>query len=166
MLDIARERCPETTFHHADMERFELDRCVDVVTCLFGSIGYTRTAQRMAQAIGRLALHLNTDGLLILEPWLTPEAYRPGEITADFIDLPELKACRMYLAELEQDASRFDIEYLVADRDGTRRFSETHLLGLIRHDAYCNACQDAGLTIVLDDGNLFGYGLIAAVRSA
>ena len=40
MLEAARARCPGVVFHQADMRTFALGRRFDVVTCLFGSIGY------------------------------------------------------------------------------------------------------------------------------
>jgi hypothetical protein len=164
MLEIAGRKCPGVALHEGDMTRFDLARRFDVITCLFGSIGYAGTPATLRSTVERMTGHLTGQGLLILEPWLTPDAYRPGQITADFVDQPELKACRMYVARLEERQSRFDIDYLVADPAGTHRFTETHVLGLFEHREYLDAFQQAGLEVVLDDGDLFGYGLIAGVR--
>jgi len=164
MLEIARRKCPNLVFHEGDMTRFDLGRRFDAVTCLFGSIGYTQDTQGLRSTIRTMSQHLNANGILMLEPWLTPSAYRPDEITADFIDERDLKACRMYVARLDEGLSRFDIDYLVADPSGIHRFTEAHALGLFEHQEYLDAFEHSGLEVVLDDGNLFGYGLIVGVR--
>ena len=43
MLDIARVRNPNVTFHQADMIDFDLGKKYDVITCLFSAIGYAKT---------------------------------------------------------------------------------------------------------------------------
>jgi ubiquinone/menaquinone biosynthesis C-methylase UbiE len=44
-VDIASKRCPDGSFQVVDMTQFDLGQTFDVVTCLFGSIGYVRTAE-------------------------------------------------------------------------------------------------------------------------
>ena len=72
LLEIARQRNPDVVFHQADMMDFDLGRRCDVVTCLFSSIGYVKTLDNLARAVGCMAYHLVPDGLLIIEPWFTP----------------------------------------------------------------------------------------------
>jgi ubiquinone/menaquinone biosynthesis C-methylase UbiE len=40
LLEIAKARNPELTFHLGDMMALDLGRPYDVILCLFGSIGY------------------------------------------------------------------------------------------------------------------------------
>jgi ubiquinone/menaquinone biosynthesis C-methylase UbiE len=164
MLDIAREKCPGLIFHQGDLLEFDLGRQFDVVMCMFGSIGYSGTVARMNDAIMRLTRHVRTGGLLIVEPWLTPEAYVPGKITADFIDEPDLKAARMYHHKLEDSRSVFDIEYLVCDSSGVQRYSEKHSLGLFSTTEYVEAMKLAGLEVSGEGSDLFGYGLLVGNR--
>jgi SAM-dependent methyltransferase len=164
MLELAGRRCPGTELHQGDLTDFDLGRSYDVVTCLFGSVGYAGDLERMCHAIRCMAAHLEPGGLLILEPWLSPESYKVGKITADFIDETDLKASRMYVSELEDGRSVFDIHYLVADQDGVVSYQEQHSLGLFSKREYRDALADAGLAIVLEDGNLFGYGLMAGTK--
>ena len=49
MLEVARARNPEITFHQGEMRSFDLGRRFDVVTCLFSSIGYMKIAARSAR---------------------------------------------------------------------------------------------------------------------
>ena len=74
MLEIARERVPSTTLHKEDMCNFALGTRFDVVACLFSSIGYTKTVEFMNRAVANMAARVRAGGLLIVEPWITPEA--------------------------------------------------------------------------------------------
>ena len=40
MLEVARQKCPNIEFVQGNMTSFNLGKKFDVVTCLFGSIGY------------------------------------------------------------------------------------------------------------------------------
>src|SRR5690606_20980199 len=81
ILDIARKRCPQSTFHEADMINFQLLRKFDVVICLFSSIAYVQTLENLYKAITCMANHLNPNGLLVIEPWITPENFWIDRLT-------------------------------------------------------------------------------------
>src|SRR5918998_228728 len=51
MLEIARRRCPDVSFHQGDMANFNLGRTFDVVTCLFSAIGYVKTLDNLQRAV-------------------------------------------------------------------------------------------------------------------
>lgn len=82
LLELARERLPDVPFHQADMADFALDRQFDAITCLFSSIGYLKTLERVRQAVGCWARHLAPGGVLLIEPWFTPENWHPGSVHA------------------------------------------------------------------------------------
>jgi ubiquinone/menaquinone biosynthesis C-methylase UbiE len=95
LLEMARQRNPEVVFHQGDMTDFHLGRQFDVVTCLFSSIGYVKSADRLRRAIGCMASHLKPGGVLVIEPWFTPDAWKPGTVHALLIDEDELKIARV-----------------------------------------------------------------------
>ncbi len=76
MVAYARVRHPGVDIVEGDMISFDLGRKFDVVVSLFSSIGYTKTLEMMTQAIGCMAEHLHPGGVLIVEPWLTPDTFR------------------------------------------------------------------------------------------
>jgi SAM-dependent methyltransferase len=78
LLEIARHRLPGVPLHQGDMIDFDLGREFDVITCLFSSIGYVRTLDNLYKAIGTMADHLLPGGLLLIEPWFTPAAWKPS----------------------------------------------------------------------------------------
>src|SRR5581483_4269814 len=96
LLEIARKRCPTLTFHEASMLDFHLHHSFDVITCLFSSIAYVKSLDRLEQALERMSRHLTDGGLLIVEPWFTPQTYWTGTITANHVDEPDFKLTWMY----------------------------------------------------------------------
>jgi len=127
---IARERHPDLSFHRADMIDFDLGETFDVVTNLFSSIGYVKTIENLQRAIRSMARHLVPGGLLIIEPWFTPEAWKPQYVHGIFIDEPELKIARINSSHTAGRISWFDLHYLIGTPEGTSHYKEHHELGL------------------------------------
>ena len=163
MLEIARQRCPDVPLHQADMVDFDLRRRYDVVVCLFSSIGYVRTRPRLRQALHTMARHLHPGGVLVVEPWLTPEVYRAGGVHAHFVDRPHLKIARMNICAVEDGLSVLDFHYLVAMPAGIEHFTERHELGLFSHDEYLAAFVARRLEVVYDPQGLMGRGLYVGI---
>lgn len=166
LLAIARGRLPGVPLHEGDMTTFDLDRRFDVVTCLFSSIAYVRTADRMRDAIARMAAHLEPGGVLLVEPWFSVESYWTGTITANHVDDPDLKISWMYVSERREHLSVLDIHYMVGTPDGIETFSEVHEMGLFAPEEYAAAMRDVGLRHEYDERGFFGRGLHLGVAPA
>ena len=162
MLELARERCPGVPFHEADMADFDLGRSFDVVTSLFSSIGYVRTEERMRAAILCMRRHLNPGGVLLIEPWFTPETYWTGTITANHAEQGDLKIAWMYTSEREDDLSVLDIHYLVGRPTGVRTLQERQELGLFTERQQLDALSDAALEARHESDTPLGRGLYVA----
>ena len=118
MLAVAKQNYPDIPFHHADMTDFDLGKRFDAITCLFSSIGYVKTKARLEGAIQTMTRHLLSGGVLIVEPWFTQEQWKPGRVSALFVDQPDLKISRMNISEAEGLLSFFVFHYTVATPDG------------------------------------------------
>ena len=144
------------------MTDFALGRRFDVVTCLFSSIGYVETVERLGGAIATMAAHLKPEGVLVVEPWLSPEAWvvdRPHLLS---VDEPDLKIARMTISGREGRLAILSFEYLVGTPAGIEAFSERHSMGLFTDDEYREAFVAAGLAVEHDQEGLIGRGLDVA----
>ena len=166
MLAVARQRLPAVSFHEGDMASFDLGKRFDAVVCLFSSIGYVKTEERLRSAIASMARHLEPGGVLVLEPWLAPDEWKDRHIGAVFVDEPELKIARMNVPEREGDVSIVEFQYLVGTPDGIDRFSERHELGLFTVEQYLGAFRAAGLDADHDPQGPMGRGLYVAADKA
>jgi SAM-dependent methyltransferase len=159
LLAVARDQLGDVPLHHGDMTAFSLGRTFDVVTCLFSSIGYVGTPERLDAAVRAMADHLNPGGLLILEPWLTPDAWQVGKPHLLTVDEPDLKVARMNVSGREGRRAIIDFFYLVGTPEGVAQISERHELALFTDDEYREAFSAAGLGVEHDEQGLIGRGL-------
>jgi SAM-dependent methyltransferase len=159
MLAIARRRLPGVELHQADMADFDLGKRFDAVVCMFSSIGYVKTEERLRSAAAAFARHLEPGSVLVVEPWLTPDVWQDGHVGAVFVDEPELKIARMNLAAREGTVSVVDFHYLVATPSGVEHFTEPHVLGLFTVEQHLNAFRAAGLQVEHDPEGPMGRGL-------
>ncbi len=150
MLDVARRRLPGVPLHLADYTGFDLGRSYDAVTCMFSSIGYTRTSERLDAAIAAMARHLSPGGVLVVEPWLLPEMIRPPFLrvhTAEADDVVVLRTTRhRYEGDVEHGGtSDMEFAYVVTTHDGSEFFTERHVMGVFPPARYVEAGERAGL---------------------
>lgn len=165
MLQIAKHKCPDTTFYCGDMVDFAVGRTFDVVTCLFSSIGYVKTLPRLQQAIATMAQHTAPGGLLIIEPWFAPGALQAGRVFGAYVEQPDFKIARMSLTEIEGDLSILHFHYLIGTSDGITHTTERHELGLFSYDAYLAAFTAQNLTVTYDAAGLTGRGLFIGAKA-
>jgi SAM-dependent methyltransferase len=159
MGELFRKTNPGLPFHRGDMVDFDLGRQYDIVVCLFSSIGYARTRDRLFAALRTFARHTARGGVVIVEPWLNPSQFRPGYTGANFVDLPDLKIARMSSGEITSEEWILRLHYMVGRQGKVEFFEETHTMGLFEDADYREAFRQAGLEIVRDEEGLMGRGL-------
>jgi SAM-dependent methyltransferase len=159
LLEMAQSRNPGIALHQGDMVHFDLGCRFDVVTCLFSSIGYVKTLDNLHKAVRCTAEHLESGGLLIVEPWFTPGDWHSGTPHAMLIDEPQLKIARLNTSFAKGRLSYFDFHYLIATPQGTEHLVERHELGLFERDEMRAAFAQAGLQASYDAEGLTGRGL-------
>ncbi|MCX5971907.1 MAG: class I SAM-dependent methyltransferase [Coprothermobacterota bacterium] len=164
LLEVARERNPDTLFHLGDMIEFNLGKQFDVITCLFSSIGYVKTLDKLRSAVRSMAAHLKQGGMLVIEPWFTSENWHPNTVHALYIDEPELKIARINTSFVKDRVSVFDLHHLVGTPEGTEHFVEHHELGLFAVEETISVMEEAGLAVKYDPDGLTGRGLYIGKR--
>ena len=163
LLSVARGRLPDVPLHEGDMRDFDLGRRFDVVTCLFSSIGYMLAVEELEASVAAMARHLEPGGVLLVEPWLTPEAVVTPHVGAVFVDQPELKIARVNTIEVDGRRSSFLFHFLVGTPEGVEHFTEPHELMLFTHEEYLAAFRAAGVTGEHDGEGLMGRGLYLGI---
>jgi SAM-dependent methyltransferase len=164
LLAVAGRRCPGVELVQGDMTDFDLGRTFDAVTCLFSSIGYVRTVAGLRRAAHRLTAHVGEGGVVVVEPWFTPEAWSGRRVQVVQAEGAGFTAVRMMNSSLEGGLSVLDAHYLIAGQSGVAHLTERHELGLFSLEQYADAFAAAGLSVSVDPEGVTGRGLIVALR--
>lgn len=165
MLEIARRRLPGVNFHEGDMSDFDLaGQKFHAVTCLFSAIGHMLTKDGLHAAIACMSRHLHPGGVLLVEPWITPDKWEPGRIGT--IIMPEHKVVRITQASRKGDIDQLDMHHFVGWPDATQYRFTRHELALYTFAEYLEAFRVAGLDVGYDAHGLMGRGLYIGVKNS
>ncbi len=164
MLRLARKKHPDVVFHRGDMASFKLNKQFDVITCLFSAIGHLKTKRKLDLATRNMSRHLKRGGVLIVEPWFTPQQWNDRSVHANFVDKPELKIARMHISKTRGRLSVMDEHHLVATPKRVEHFVERLELGLFAQGEYLDAFRQARLEVRHDEEGLMGRGLYLGTK--
>jgi SAM-dependent methyltransferase len=166
LLEGARRQLPDVPFHAGDMRDFDLGRRFEVVTCLFSAIGYMHTPADLAQAMATMARHVEPGGVVLVEPWLSPDVFDPHHIGGPTIgEGQDIKVVRMNGSRVDGRLSVMDFHHLIG-RPGTVEYVvEEHTLALYTDDEYHTALEAAGVAVEHDEEGLMGRGLWIGQKS-
>jgi ubiquinone/menaquinone biosynthesis C-methylase UbiE len=164
LLARARKRNRNVVFHRGNMLAFNLHKNFDVITCLFSAIGYMRNIRELRWAMRSMASHLKPGGVLIVEPWLTPDQIIPGHVGGVFVNQPKFKLARMNIVDVKGRLSIIVFHYLLGRPQGVEYFTELDEFGLFTHNEYLAAFRAAGLNVKYYRKGLIGRGLYIGVR--
>src|SRR5260221_1579401 len=129
-LDAAQQKNPMGRYSAADMMDFDLHRTYDVVACLFSAIGIVRTFKFLEPAVACMARHVRTGGVLLIEPWFTPEQWRPSKPSILAGEIGAGKVYRLSRSVKKGQLSVLLHNYLKVTPDGVEYSSESIELGL------------------------------------
>jgi SAM-dependent methyltransferase len=161
-VEIARQKHPAGRFVQADMRDFHFGRRYDAVLCLFSSIGYVRTLDRVESAFRSFGEHLAPGAVLLVEPWFAPGVLDPARVTRNSAETGGVRVSREIHLELDGLLSRLYYDYEITDAAGTRRATEMQELGLFTTAELLDAFRRAGLEATYDPKGLTDRGLYIA----
>lgn len=146
MLAVASRRLGDVPLHHADMRTLDLGRTFDVVLCLFSSIAYMTEAGDMRRAVERIAAHVAPGGLMVLDGWVRPDAWRSDrradpEVARD----EDTTVVRVAFGRRVGNITELDMHHLVQTSEGVDYFVESHRLALTPTAEYVAAVEATGL---------------------
>ena len=156
---IARRKVPKGTFNLADMRQFELGKKYDLVQCLFSSIGYLTKGDDIVRALKCFARHLAPGGIIIVEPWITPDKWYHSAPDMLCVDQPDLKICRMNVNRVEGNLTIIAFDYLIGTRALVEHVQEEHVLALYTIEEMLEFFRRANLKVRHDAQGLDGRGL-------
>ena len=133
-----------------------------MVLCLFSSIGYLTKAEQVINTLHCFKKHLNPGGVVIVEPWFTPQQWNDGAVHMLSIDEPDLKICRMNTSGRKGNLSILNFHYLVGTPQGVEHFTEDHALALYAQDEMLSFFKEAGLSASYDPEGITGRGMYLA----
>jgi dTDP-3-amino-3,6-dideoxy-alpha-D-glucopyranose N,N-dimethyltransferase/dTDP-3-amino-3,4,6-trideoxy-alpha-D-glucopyranose N,N-dimethyltransferase len=150
MLEVARARLDDVELVEADMRSFDLGRQFDAVVCLFSSIGYMTDAHELSAAIATMARHLTTNGVLVIDGWLRPDAWIEGGTTVgETAESADVKVARIARSQRSGSTTLLEMHHLIADVHGIEHVVDHHVLTLFTPEEYEHALTDAGLTVTV-----------------
>ena len=161
-VQIARKKHPAGQFIQADMVDFQLPQRYDAIVCLFSSIGYLCTLDRVIRALRCFREHLAPDGVIIVEPWFAPGVLDPNRVSRNTGEAAGIKVERLNQIEINGPISRIRFDYVITDATGVRETSEIHELGLFTPEEMLQSFKAAGLDVQHDPKGLTGRGLYVA----
>jgi ubiquinone/menaquinone biosynthesis C-methylase UbiE len=166
VLEVARKNVEGVVFKQADMIEMNLGKRFDVITCLFGSIGYVKTYANLEKTVQGFAKHLKTGGVVLIEPWFTKSTFIEGSPHMQTYDGRDIKIARLCVSRLKSNVSLQDMHYLVAERDkGVRHFVDRHELGLFDVDKTLAIMKKAGFRArFLKKGLMKDRGLLVGIK--
>ena len=159
---IAEQKHPAGRFFVADMSDFNISQRYSAVLCLFSSIGYLLTLDRVRRAFTCFRNHLTPRGFIVVEPWFAPGLLDPARVTQQTAEANGTRVSRVSRVEIEGTISRLHFDYEITDPTGTRHASEVHELGLFTSAELLQTFQEAGLQADHDPKGLTDRGLYVA----
>jgi len=165
LLQVARAKHPDVDYRQGDMRAFDLGKKFDVVSCLFGAMGYMLEQKELALAAARLASHVAPGGVLLIEPFVSKSKFTDGNYNLMTAQTEDMKVARTNTSRIQNGRAEMDFHFLVVNSKGTDHFQEVHTMGLFDHEDYVRALEDAGMTVTVEDEGLMGRGLYIAGHS-
>ena len=159
---IAQQKHLAGRFFVADMSDFHIPHQYNAVLCLFSSIGYLRTLDRVRHALTCFREHLTPGGFMLVEPWFAPGMLDPAAVFRHTGEANGIRVSRQSRLQIEGTLSRLHFDYEIVDRTGTRRMSEVHELGLFTTEELLRTFQEVGLDATFDPKGPTDRGLYVA----
>jgi SAM-dependent methyltransferase len=166
LLRVARAKHPAGHFFESDMSEFSLGRRYDVVLCLFSSLGYLVTLERVGMALRCFARHLAPGGVVLVEPWFAPGVLEANRVVSHSASVGGSTVQRTSRTEVVERVSRLHFTYTISGLSGTQHFQEVHELGLFTPEELGTEFATAGLVASFDTIGLSGRGLWTARHAA
>ncbi|WP_314410111.1 class I SAM-dependent DNA methyltransferase [Streptomyces kroppenstedtii] len=164
MLGVARKKLGnEVVLVHGKMQDFQLPQPgADVLLLLDGAIGYAAPAE-LEPTLSRFAGHLVSGGLLVVEPWFTPEEWQPQKVHVTHHANDVVTVVRVAYGYPD---GRIDFHTTIGTSSGLHSFDERYDFTLHPEDVMTAAFTKAGFIEARKEAAPeFGRGLWVARKA-
>lgn len=171
MREVAKKRLPQTAVRAGNMLDFDLSRTFDAVTCIGSAVASVESADELTTAISRMAAHVVTGGVLVVEPWWFPGEFIDGYVGSHLAQEGDRVISRISHSTRQGNRSRIEIKAFVADSTGIKGFADVLSVALFTREQYEAAFRSAGCTVELvpclrlADGRPTSPGIFVGVRT-
>lgn len=118
------------SFVEGDMCAFDLEDRFDVVSCLFDSLGYAVTNERVLGALQHMRRHLAPEGRVVLEVWHAAamlSGYEPKRVRRLLTPQGELVRTSETTLDVSSQTCEVKFTLTVPSKDTALELSETHV---------------------------------------
>lgn len=165
MLDIARTNSPNIPFFEQDMSQLKLGQQFDVVSSLFSSIGYVTEHDALKATFAAMASHLKPGGVLLIEPWIEPQNFSPGNIHMTTYEKEDIKIARMGVSSIEGNLSVMDMHYMVAEKGkDVLKWVDRNVLAMYKHEELLQMLVEVGIDTHIVHPAFTARGLIVGLK--
>jgi ubiquinone/menaquinone biosynthesis C-methylase UbiE len=167
MVRIAKSNVNGVSFKEGDMKDLKLGKLFDVVTCLFGSIGYVKTLANIERVILSFFNHLKPKGLLLIETSNNSSAFVLGEPRVTSYDGKNVKVARINHSNIRLATAVINMHILVAEKGKDVNYLvDKHELGLFGDKEMSMIMKECGFKgKVLKSGFLPGRELLIGIKN-
>jgi len=167
MVETARAKVVDAEFGLANMIDFSLGEKVDVITCLFSSIGYVQTFKNLVRTLKNFFNHLNNEGLTLVVPWVFKKDFRKGTFSIDTYEDDKMKLVRMGTGKLTGSQWLVYFHYLIGTDGEIKHVREIHKMLAADYEDYIIAFNLAGyseIRFLEEDKWAIRRGLFVAMK--
>jgi len=165
MLRVARDRFKDVQFFQQNMTTMDLGMKFDIMTCLFGVIGHLTTEEDLSSAIQSFSEHLNPDGVIIIEPFVTKENVHPKTIGLLTLDNPDIKVARVNASRMEGNILYLNFQFLIATKEGVEHYVDPSPMGIFPRSVFRKTMEDNGFSVeYVEPGLMERTGLFVGVK--
>lgn len=167
MIAFARDAFPDVELHVADVLDLELDQRFDVVTSLFGAMGYLTDHSALRKGLARLGRHVTDRGILLVEPPLLAEHMdepRDQHVRTAF---EGGTLVREATSRIDGDILEIDFTWrtLASNTERSEEVQERHRLLLLDSQGWLDVMREAlpeGTDVEVRTDGPIGRGLLVA----
>jgi len=166
MLKLARKNTKGIIFKQADMKKMKLKKEFNIITCLLGSIGYSRTEGALSKTIKNFYSHLTRGGLLLMEPSHAKSFYLSGKPSVTVYDGKDAKITRINISKTKANIANLNMHIVVAEKGKEAKYYiDNHRLGIFTIKNTLKIMRLAGFkSKFLVNGLLSGREILVGIK--